>query len=250
MDSTFDFKNIPHVQIPNGLNKNKDGVDINMETLLVYAYLYDSRDYKNNSTFISVDKLSERSGLNKSIVMSSLKSLVAKHYLFITKHNNRRSNIYTFTDKSLLDNFEPFSKEFLYELKLAPRLKAYWIALQHHTFKDSNTGYAYTDYSNEFLADMLKISTDTIKRYNRELKASGILNIEKHMATNKLTGEKTNRKVFDLNELKQDMFFVNKRLDKHDHEIELMKLQIKTLQEAILEQNEKEDARYRMIAEA
>lgn len=220
-----------HIQVSNDIKFKPPYV---LEDSLVYAYLKSYMNKDTKSCYPSLATLKKDTLLNERTISRSLASLQDQGLIVITKQGKR--NVYTFTDV-LLNSFEPFSYEFLSSMKITPKLKGYWILLQQYTIKDDGSGYAKTTYTDYEISEILQIPMRTIQLYNKQLKIAGILSVYPTKANNGL-GEKRYLKLFNLQEISQDMFFVKDKLNEHD--IELKKLrEIIERQASILSKLEK-----------
>ena len=187
-----------HIQISNNIKFKPPYV---LHDALVYAYLRSYMNKDTKSCYPSIATLKKDTELNERTIAKSIKSLNNQDLISIRKEGKK--NVYTFTDPSL-NNFEPFSYEFLSSLKISPKLKGYWILLQQHTFKDDGSGFAKTTYTDYELSELLKIPLRTIQQYNRELKNSGVLSTFPTRVKNNL-GEQRYLKLFNLSESQADV---------------------------------------------
>ena len=208
-------KSTRHIQVSNDIKFKPPHV---LNDALVYAYLRSYMNSKTNTCYPSMSLLSRDTELDCRTINKSIKSLIAQD--LITVHLEGKRNVYTFTNISL-NSFEPFSYEFLASLSIPPKLKGYWILLQQYTFKDDGSGYAKTTYTDFELSEILQIPLRTIKSYNKQLKIAGVLSVYPTKSKTEL-GEQRYLKLFNLEKISQDMFFVKEQLNEHDKKIEVL----------------------------
>lgn len=208
-------ENLQHVRIPNQSTNPKEAFTLN--SVMVYAYL---RAYMNNETkkcHPSIKTLSLDTGLAIETVKKALKLMESQGLITMEKHE--KSYEYTFTDECL-QQFEPFTFEFLKQIDLPSKLKGYWLLLQRFTFKDELSGMAKTSYTNKEIAELLNISENSVKRYNKQLTDRGVLTSTKTTYKDPESGVKIVMKNYDLAPLGQVNLFI-KKLVEHDEKLEM-----------------------------
>lgn len=202
-----------HIRVPNSIGLSSV---ISPNDILVYAFL---KSYMNSVTkkcYPTIDTLSKDTCLSKKTVSNCIKSLCDNNFISITKYKS--NNVYSFNHECLKD-FEPYSYEFLKSLDLPPRLKGFWIALQHFTFKDTNDGLARTTYTDLELSEKTKTPITSFRRYQKELIEKGILTKLIMKKRNEITGEKTILKTYNLKMLNQDMLFMKQQIENQNVKI-------------------------------
>lgn len=129
--------------------------------LLTYAAV---RRFINPSgvAFPSLEKISEKAGLGREFVITSLKRLEAAGLINIHKQVKKVNN-YTFPK---VEKFEKLPFELLDDENLSSQEKATLICLRQHFYSDSLT----TAYNLQELAERLNLSYATIQRQIASLK--------------------------------------------------------------------------------
>lgn len=218
-------KKIRHVEIPHNMEK------INYIDRLVYTYLRSHMDKDSLTTFVSMDKLAEESGISKPTIIKSIKKLKENKEIEVTKKG--RSNLYTFKNK---DNFEMFTYEFLKNKDLSPEEKAFCISTQEYMYKDSNTGLGSCTYSNKDLCDKLGISRQTLKVRQRELIEKEILSITDTKVKDPETGLYNFNMSLDLNKIGQAILYLAEQTDKNTNDIDKLKKEVEQLKQILRDQ--------------
>lgn len=189
---------IQHVQVPDpsGLK------DLKPIDRLVYANM---RRFMNKDTYTcypSLSTLTEKCGVTKPTVCSSIKRLVKYGYIEILPEKMRTNNIYKF--KKLIEDFERFTPEFLDDTRFSPGEKSYMMGLQSQSYKSG--GFAITTYSNEQLAQKLNMSERGVRNYNTSLKTKEVLS-ELRTCTHDQAGFNKVAKALDLEKIGQAVLF-------------------------------------------
>lgn len=132
-------------------------------------------------------------------VSQSVKELIRLGYIA----KRKIGKCYAYSFKKYL-HFEKFSYEFLENRELSFKQKAYLVASQQFMLnKESGVG---TILMNDFeLGDKIHLCPNTIKKYDRELKAKNILTIVKSSYTNMETGCKENAKYYHFDQYNKAM---------------------------------------------
>lgn len=175
---------------------------------LVYVYLRRYMNEETKESFPSQERLAKDSGLSRSTIIKSIKSLIDLEYIEKV-YSPTRVTHYRF--KKLL-HFEPFSYEFLDNKDIKPLDKAYIIASQEHMFKNEE-GKGKMLYTNRELSELINMPQATISKCNRSLVGDKILSL----ATDN-NGEVV--KTFNLSKVGQAIIWT---LQKHEDDIDSLK---------------------------
>lgn len=239
--------NTQHVQVPD--------MDLKKEGLLhndpyVYACI---KRYMNNESkiaFPSLSTLVNNSGLHKTTIISSIERLEKAGYLSIIKEFGK-ANKYQFNDYK---KFEIFSYDFLDNVKLTAKQKAYIVATQQYMFKDPESSTGIIKFDSERMAEAIGLSLPTLRKREKELQAAGILSLipsnQKELIKdengNYILGSGMNiyHRIYNFPEFcnllamkfqqtDEHLNLQDQKIDAHSKEIEDMKNEIRQLKEQL-----------------
>lgn len=230
-----------HVQINQNLGtevtKDSDGNDVIVQHLkpfdkLVYAMMKKNMDAETNQTFVSIETLADELNSARGTITKSIKKLCECGVIKKLTQKVGRSNKYEFV--KFLDGFEMFTNEFLDDMKtLTTDEKAILVALQEHTYKDSETGDAFTTYGIEKLARAINVSTPTLRKAFNSLEEKGVMQstLSRRVDTNSGTHMVLRR--IDNEKIAQAVLFIGKQVVENTNDIAELK---QIIQEMRLEQ--------------
>lgn len=207
-----------HVQVPRPSNWNLTSKD-----WYIYAHIRRHMDKDTMQAFPSMETIKKESGCALNTIRKSLASLVKEGAITITRTPNK-SNIYTFT--TLEKDFERYTFEFL-DKDWSPELKGHVMGVLANSYKDPDTGFAYTMKTQEELAESMHTSVRTIRRRNQEMRNEGILTELSSYKRDNVTGLQKTVNAIDLAKVCQAVLYVNKKVDKNTEDIEHLKKQLK-----------------------
>lgn len=230
-----------HVQINQNLGtevtKDSEGNDIIIQHLkpfdkLVYAMMKKNMDAETNQTFVSIETIAEELNVSRNKIMRSIVKLCDCGVIKKLTQKIGRSNKYEFV--KFLEGFEMFTNEFLDDMKtLSTDEKAIVVALQEHTYKDSETGDAFTTHSLESLARAINISTPTLRKTFNSLEAKGIMQSTLSRKIDTTSGTHMVLRRIDNEKIAQAVLFIGKQVVENTNDIAELK---QIIQEMRLEQ--------------
>ena len=155
-------------QMPVGL----DNFNVRAKDIAVYLTMRQYENWKDHTTFVSMQTLADRMGLNKKTIKKCIDNLISDGYLSVIKSPGI-PNKYKF-EKT--ESFEGFSDEFINNNDLTPDQKGYLaIVQQYMNTSDGETGVV--SLRDLDLAKLTHMSTRTIYSYNKDLENKGYLTI-------------------------------------------------------------------------
>lgn len=213
-DKNNQEKSLQYVKYRHNMNpKDRDNEDeciINFIDKAVYCYLRKFMNSKTFSTFVSVDKISQDFGLTRPTINKSIQNLINNN--FIEKKKKGRGYEYIFKDKRP-KKFERISFELL-DMKIAPKLKAFCIAMQEYLV-NKETGVGTCNYSPTQMAKELGMSYNSYKKYVNECKDLGIIVTD----FTTFLDLKNQPLQFSLEKLGQAILYVNEKVNKNTEDI-------------------------------
>lgn len=230
-----------HVQINQNLGtevtKDSDGNDVVIQHLkpfdkLVYAMMKKSMDAETNQTFVSIETLADDLDVARKTITKSIKRLCECGVIKKLTQKVGRSNKYEFV--KFLDGFEMFTNEFLEDMKtLTTDEKAILVALQEYTYKDSETGDAFTTYGIEKLARAINVSTPTLRKAFNSLEEKGVMQSTLSRKVDTTSGTHMTLRRIDNEKIAQAVLFIGKQVVENTNDIAELK---QIIQEMRLEQ--------------
>lgn len=201
---------------------------------LVYVVL---RSYANKDLqcWPSQKLIAQKCDICEQTVRACIKRLVEKGY--ITVERRGRGKMYVFKK---LENFEPFSPEFLARKDISFLTKSYLVATQQYmdTY-NTEEGIGKLSYTTRELADKINMPQQSIVKCDAELKNKGFLTTVKNNAIDPNEGYTHKRtKFYNLRELDQMVIW---KLRDHEERINKNTEDISKLAERI-DRLEKENA--------
>lgn len=230
-----------HVQITQHLGaeitQDSDGNDVVIQHLkpidkLVYAFMKKNMDSHTNETYVSIECIADELDMSRKTITKSVKKLCECGVIKKLTQKVGRSNKYEFVKS--LGGFEMFTKEFLEDMKtLTVDEKAIVLSLQEHTYKDTETGDAFTTHSLESLAKAINVSTPTLRKVFNSLENKGIMQSTLSKKVDRSSGTHMILRRIDNEKLAQAVLFIGKQVVENTNDIAELK---QIIQEMRLEQ--------------
>lgn len=227
-------ENKRHVQVPNDMTQEHNY--LKPGDLLIYATIKRHMDKDTKTCYPSLEKISRESGASINTVRASIQNLVNAEYITVEKKG--RGKLYRFLK---WDEFEPFSYEFLDNVKLSYKEKSYLLATQQYMFKDSETQDGIITFSNVELAKRINVSPSTISRIDSSLEEKQYLDVTTLSQRDQQTELPIRRKSYHLSKFDQAVVFT---LSNHEHRIQQTEDKVESLEERITKL-EKENSQLR-----
>ena len=221
--------NVSFKQMPTGL----DNFHVGVKDIAVYLTMRQFENWKTHGTYVTIDKLSQVSGLSKGTIRKCIKNLILDEYLILIKRPGL-SNEYKF-NKTL--NFEGFSDEFINNPGLTPGLKGYLAIIQPY-MNTSDGQYGVIGMRDLDLAKRTHLSRKTIYTYNRQLQELGFMvNGKSHLPDIiENSGCKGNVKIYDPKSYGQAIIFALRNHEERLNDIQdEQQIQRKTIEDLTAE---------------